>query len=209
MSMCEQHVGPTKRRLLCLGLLIPVIAMLCAQPVYAAPIADSPILLIRLAGCTFDPLDEAASPSLASHLRLSGYASGQLGSYLLQFQGPVRDEWRDAVISAGAKLYDYIPDYAFIVRMDATNHRRIEAFPFVRWVGVYQPAYRITPGLLATASPESDSESIPPSDGKFEARRLLGREDYLSLTVLSFPDEDVRSIAQALRNLGGSVRDVA
>jgi subtilisin family serine protease len=164
---------------------------------------------IYLANYTFDPLDGTAKPPLASALRLDGYASDQPGYYLIQFQGPIRPEWKEAVTQIGARLYDYIPDFTFIARLDATARRRVEALPFVRWVGVYQPAYRLASALLATAGQGADSVPAASPTGELEARPLLAEKGVLSLTVLFFADEDVQAAAEALRGLGGTVHDVA
>jgi len=48
----------------------------------------------------------------------------------------------------GAQVYNYIPDDAYIVRMDAEAKARVEALPYVRWVGRFEPAYRLDPKLL-------------------------------------------------------------
>jgi len=199
------------------ALLVPAGAQPPAAPLPPArlpPFAEpppsdgSPPHLIRLAGFTFDPLDRTAQPSLAPALRLDGYTLDVPGYYLLQFQGPVRPEWKEAVTQAGARLYDYIPDFAFIARLDAAAHTQVRALPFVRWLGVYQPAYRLAPGLLATATQEFDPAAAVSTPGGLEARPLLVGKDVLSLTLLVFPDKDVHAIAGALRTLGAIVHDV-
>jgi subtilisin family serine protease len=42
---------------------------------------------------------------------------------------------------------DYIPDYAFLVWMDARTRLAVEGLDSVRWVGIYQPAYKFSPEL--------------------------------------------------------------
>ena len=175
----------------------------------AAPPPTPPPPLIRLATFTFDPLNVMTKPPLAPLLRLDGYAPDQPGYYLLQFQGPIRQEWKEAVTQAGVRLYDYIPDFTFIASMDATAHRRVEAFPFVRRLGVYQPAHRLAPALLAKVGQGADPAPAAFPAGELETHPMPAEKGALTLTVLVFPDEDVQAAAEALHALGGTVHDVA
>ena len=72
---------------------------------------------IRLKAANFTPaLGER--PAIPPGLAIAGYAQGQRGYYLVQFTGPVQQAWKDGVTAAGAELLDYIPDFAFKVRMN-------------------------------------------------------------------------------------------
>jgi uncharacterized repeat protein (TIGR01451 family) len=105
---------------------------------------DSP-LFIHLAVGSFDPLQ--ALPDLPDSLSYTPSEAAAAGTYIVQFTGPVMPEWKQAVITAGGQLGDYLPDYAFLVLMDAAAKAEVEALPFVRWVGPYQPAYKIAPDV--------------------------------------------------------------
>lgn len=137
---------------------------------------------IHLQYARFDPL--RGDPDL----HLSGISSplptGQ-STYLLQFTGPVREAWKDAVEHAGVKLYGYIPDYAFISRMDFATRDEIVKFPFVRWIGPYQSAYRLAASLQEAGL---DSDIGP-----------------ISLDVVILPDADPDSMTAQIKALGGAV----
>jgi len=106
--------------------------------------------LIRLQFATFDPLvDEPVPPQ---SLRLTGYAEGESGPYIVQFQGPVQAAWKDALREAGVQIDSYLPDYAFIVRMDEETRVHLQSLSFVRWVGMYQPAYKVSPNVAANTT---------------------------------------------------------
>ncbi len=90
--------------------------------------------------------------SLPNTLFVSKYPVGIRGYYIVQFSGPVEQAWKDAVTSLGAELLDYQPDFAFKVRMKATQFAKIRALPFVSYVGIYQPAYKLSPELQQSAS---------------------------------------------------------
>lgn len=70
----------------------------------------------------------------------------------MQFVGPVEQQWKDAVTAAGGELHDYIPDFAFIVRLDATSKDSVSQLPFVRWVGAFQPAYKLSHEAMGLAA---------------------------------------------------------
>jgi serine protease AprX len=98
------------------------------------------IFLYMQAG-TFDPLKDP----LPFSDELKG--SDGWGYYIVQFIGPVRDAWKDEMASEGAILYGYLPDYAFIVRLDPDKVACAAGLPFVRWVGPYHPGYKLSPYL--------------------------------------------------------------
>jgi len=100
-------------------------------------------LLIHLQSGSFDPL--ADTPTILPELTYSAAQVEQAGTYLLQFTGPVLDEWKTAVEAAGGLIGPYIPDYAFLVYLDPAAKSAASSLPFVRWIGPYQPAYKLAP----------------------------------------------------------------
>jgi hypothetical protein len=95
-------------------------------------------------GYSFDPLEK--SPVLPEGLSASGFSDDH--SYcLIQFPGPVRHEWKQAVERQGADLLWYVPRYAFVARVPTAAIPTIAAMPEVRWLGPDQPAYKLCPGL--------------------------------------------------------------
>jgi uncharacterized repeat protein (TIGR01451 family) len=97
-------------------------------------------LFIRLKAGSFDPLQ--ALPALPARLVYTS-AEAASGVYIVQFGGPVRPGWKQALLDAGGQLGDYVPDYAFLARLDAAARERVQAMPFVRWVGPFEPAYKL------------------------------------------------------------------
>jgi hypothetical protein len=142
-----------------------------------APDAQSDTL-IRLQRATFDP--SAGEPALAQALRSTQKAGPN--TYLLQFNGPVQEEWKAAAAQAGARLYGYVPEHAFIVRMDSAALATVRALPFVRWVGLYHPAYRLDTAL--SAGQESGS---------------------ITIQAQTLPDADLDALSQVIAGWGGTV----
>lgn len=137
--------------------------------------------LIRLQAFAFDPL--ADEPELGSSLTATAPEAGT-ATYLVQFHGPVQDRWKVMVEQTGARLYGYIPDNAFIARMDAAAARAIQSLPAVRWVGLYHPAYRLAPDLL---------------------RPTVAAATTATVSILTLPDANLDALADHVSALGGAV----
>ncbi len=101
---------------------------------------------IRLKAVQFTPTNGEA-PDIPRSLAASEAAAGQRGYYIVQFSGPVEQAWKDAVTAAGAELLDYIPDFAFKVRMNPAQAKQVGGLDNVAWVGVFHPAYKLDPAL--------------------------------------------------------------
>ena len=72
----------------------------------------------------------------------SQFAAGSQKYFIVQFAGPVQQSWKDAVSAEGAEVLDYIPDFAFKVRMNPSIARRVEGKNFVGAVIAYQPEFK-------------------------------------------------------------------
>jgi hypothetical protein len=139
---------------------------------------------IRLRAATFDPI--TGEPALAAQ-NPATLASNTENTYLVQFRGPVRASMKDAVRQLGARLYDPIPEHAFLARMDDATATQVEALDVVRWVGPYHPAYRLAPGLA------NDDTSLQASAS-------------ITVTVQVLPDSDLDAIAADITARGGSIQ---
>ncbi len=135
-----------------------------------------PMTLNFIQGYNFDPLKE--EPPLPSHLAYTAY-EGKFGYYIIQFPGPIREEWKKPIERMGGKFLDYIHRYAFLVRLPNASLEKVRELPQVRWVGLYQPAYKIFPYL----------DKSP------------GLKPYI---VAFFYDEDEKEILERLYSLGAT-----
>lgn len=113
---------------------------------YAAPQPQGNGAAIRLKAATFVPT-RGEAPAIPPGLLIRGYAEGQRGYYLVQFQGPVEQSWKDDVRALGAEILDYVPDYAFKVAMNPGQARRVERLTSVAWVGLFHPGFKLSPDL--------------------------------------------------------------
>ena len=86
---------------------------------------------------------------LPKKLCILSYPYGTDGYYIVQFKGPIYEEYKDQIRSLGGVIYSYIPKHAFIVKMNESVKERVQNLEVVRWVGLYQPAYKLRPYLLS------------------------------------------------------------
>lgn len=63
--------------------------------------------------------------------------------FIVQFAGPIEQSWKDAVTAEGAEILDYIPDFAFKVRMNPAIATRVGQNQFVSGVTAYQPEFKL------------------------------------------------------------------
>lgn len=68
--------------------------------------------------------------------------------YLVQFIGPIKEEWLKKVKNAGGKPRTMFADFAYIVRADEKILREIARLPFVRWIGHLPHKARIASSAL-------------------------------------------------------------
>lgn len=67
---------------------------------------------------------------------------------VIQLSGPVREEWKEELENLGVTLGDYIPDYAFIAKMENEQVRKeVEELSFVEEVMAYTPKSKVSSEL--------------------------------------------------------------
>ena len=113
-----------------------------AQPRAPQPETRAAGAPIRLRSGTFTPT-RGERPVIADALSIRENAAGRRGYYIVQFDGPIEDEWKSAVVAAGAEVVGYIPEFALKVRMNPGDAAQVSGVPHVAWVGVFQPAYKL------------------------------------------------------------------
>ncbi len=166
--------------------------------------------MLRLGGTQFDPLAGQSSPTgkIATSAAPQTQTAGTLDSnsasavnddyVIVQFDGPVLPQWRESLIQAGATVLDYVPDFAFIVRLAQDKQDMVRALAHVRWVGPYAADYRISQEAkaLAVFSPASQQGGA------------AATSDRVKLRISAFPGENAATLTAWIMTLGGSVEDV-
>jgi hypothetical protein len=156
------------------------------------PVQGKPIL-IRLERTHFDPLRNL--PSLKPGIpEIQSYEAGEIGYYIVQFDGPIKDSWKNDLRDIGAEVFDYVPEYAFIIKMDSRNEQIAQSIPHVRWLGIYQPSYKISQQALDkmyTKAGELIEEEAP----------------YEELRITVFPGENLERIKSEIIVVNGTIMD--
>ncbi len=162
----------------------PLIALVAAFATSVPALADEPVLRFEVG--TFDPLNEAAP--IASGLVFA--ERPESGAWIIQFAGPTGVEETAALSSMGLEVHGYIPDYAYLVTGDRTNAENAMSLGGARWVGPYEPGFRLATriGTLEFKNPER------------------AESPNLRLFVRTFGEP--QAVAQRLTSLGGVVLEV-
>lgn len=111
------------------------------------------ILLFAVTGTIAAPIDinhyrfepNLTEPDIAVSLRAP--VETGISTVLVQFRGPIEESWKQEVAALGARLIAYIPENAFIARMDRESRARVAGLDCVNWIGDYHVAYRISPEI--------------------------------------------------------------
>ncbi len=128
--------------------------------------------------------------------------------YIMQFSGPVREDWLEEIKGLGASPRGYLAHDALVVSMDASAYSRVEGLGFVSWSGLYQPYYKISPALqlrlvqggkvtaLAQVYDPAKLESV------LETLRAMpleiiawGGDRWCGMAVLRLPVEEIKEVA--------------
>ncbi|MCS7131830.1 MAG: hypothetical protein NZ934_03775, partial [Hadesarchaea archaeon] len=64
--------------------------------------SQTPPLFVRLKAAAFDPL--RGEPKLPLDLKLTSYPAGESGYFIVQFNGPIRAEWKGHIEELGGVL---------------------------------------------------------------------------------------------------------
>jgi len=173
---------PTHRLLFLLLLLVIFSPNVYGQTPTAEP------TLVRLQATTFDPLQQENALIAADAARIADLTSPY---YLVQFVGPVESVWVQQITALGGRVLGYIPDNTHIVRLTAAAVANVQALPGVRWVGPYQPAYKIAPDLAVNAAAGNNDNTL------------------LNLLVVGFADAVPATLADYLQTQGATIQGTA
>jgi len=100
--------------------------------------------MVRLATGAFDPGKRA--PEVAEDMR-----SPNPRYWLVQVEYPATKATRLAIQATGAEILSALPDVTYLVRASAETADVVRQLERVRWVGAYEPAYKISPSLKNAA----------------------------------------------------------
>jgi serine protease AprX len=185
-----------------LVVVFTLMALLGVGIAQAMPASQGRGAPIRLLAATFTPT-RGEAPVLPPGLTIAGHAQDQRGYYLVQFAGPVEQRWQDQVTAAGGELIEYIPDFAFKVRMTPAEARQVERLADVAWVGLFQPAFKLSPdlalegvNLFRVRVERGVDAGLTAAEVARSGAEVLGRED--SMLLVAADAAQIEAIANVL-----------
>jgi hypothetical protein len=158
----------------------------------------------------FDSKD--GEPVIQEGLKADTIRDPEYGYYIVQFIGPIKGSWIEALKAAGAEVFDYVPTSSFITGMDADALQRVQELPFVGWVGVYHPAYKISAPLLEPddslhtviislfpgRSSDRVEETVASTGGKVIRRWLEGKASWFLVEVAASSIADLARLPEVV-----------
>jgi len=136
---------------------------------------------VRLRFGEFDPL--VSTPDVGELPLPTGG-----GLFLVQYHTQPLEAFGRALEDLGGTVHRFMTDHTHVVHLPGAAVEQVAALPFVRWVGTYQPAYRLDEVLLADLTA-----------GRLEAQRR-----YV-IQVLERGPAMKAVVAERIRAAGGTV----
>jgi subtilisin family serine protease len=138
--------------------------------------------LIQTPAALFDPLDrEPQPPADLTAVAPTGDATAY---YLVQFVAPPDASWLNAIAENSALYIQDNPVHAAIFRCTAEQAATVRELDFVRWVGLYHPAYALSYDLAGRDEPYAAHEL---SDLHVDPAQMVAT-DTGTLEVVFFDD---------------------
>jgi hypothetical protein len=160
--------------------------------------------VIRLRTLEFDPAQQLPQPpAMLSRAAPKAVRPEKQGRdfWIVQFVGPVQEEWRDKVRALGGKVHGHVPDDAFIVEMTLATKQKLEKLAFVNWIGPYEPAYKLSP-LLAG---QREKFAVTALKGLTLRPERFKPTPLGNIRVTVHNPARARKVAEAVAKLGGKV----
>jgi subtilisin family serine protease len=110
--------------------------------------------------------------------------------WIIHLRGPMTRAARGQLEARGAEILSYIPNRAYLVRIDPERARALRGASNVSWVGPYRPDYKLSPEIGTRTFSDPERPALP---------------GELLLTLSIFAGENVGEAADAARDRGADV----
>jgi len=94
----------------------------------------------------FDPLVSMPSIPQGMGIDFSSYSPDDMVYAVLQFKGPIKQEWRDAAVNYGIDLIQPESGFSFLAYGKKSAFESFAKEPMVRWYGPFHPYYKLRNG---------------------------------------------------------------
>ncbi|HEV2692227.1 MAG TPA: S8 family serine peptidase [Verrucomicrobiae bacterium] len=102
-------------------------------------------------------IDTASGKNRAAMAGLRHDKKAVSGLYLLQFNGPIQPVQRAELKGLGVDLIRYVPDDAFIARLEKVSPATVGALSYIHWIGPYRTQHKIQSRLAEIAPKAAQS----------------------------------------------------
>ncbi|WP_415713672.1 S8 family serine peptidase [Maridesulfovibrio sp.] len=112
----------------------------------------------------------------------------QIEYYIVQFSGPVQEQWKSELTRIAVDILDYVPDFAFICRTQNKNISTILSFPFVSSITPFSPEFIISSAAMELAASGSGDKAF---------------------VITTFKNEDAERICSDIEKIGGKINSLS
>ncbi len=114
--------------------------------------------------------------------------TGDYEYFLVQFNSKTQNNYKKEIEREGGEFFDYIPDNAFIVRMSINAFEKIKNLHFVKFIEIWQPAFRIDPSIIF-----STHKPYPEENGSISLLITLFEDNQINDFINNIKDIDILS----------------
>jgi len=121
--------------------------------------------------------------------------------HLVQFIGPIKPEWREALEATGVSVVHYVPQNAYLVRGDNTAVAKMQAWAqtvdYLQWEGDYANDYKLHPRARTV---DAAGNNIPPKTDVY-AIQLVDDAEANATTLALIDQLKLEPVRQEFRVL--------
>jgi subtilisin family serine protease len=126
------------------------------------------------------------------------------GHWIVVCNGPLLPAWSAAISGAGAAILGTLTAHSLLCSMDPAAAAAVEAIDGVKWVGRYEPVYKVDHRLADQTEPvtSEDLGTLAGSDGS----AVGAPGDSVEIAVEIFSDGSPGDLASIISGNGGSIQ---
>lgn len=130
--------------------------------------------------------------------------------YLVQFIGPVKQEWLDEIGASGGDIHHPVPPTGYVVALDEPAYDRLITMGYVARVMHYSPEMRMSPGLLdgIAQDPALSRGGIRHEADTVTQRPSVAERITNTFLLKFFEAEDLAQALASIQQLGGAPGDL-
>lgn len=186
-GLCMSEIGSRRLAWRAAWIVFGLASLVLAEPRAFAVNDDADASQLRL---KIGKITPAASASITRAGQ--GGRIANAGQFVIQLDGPLTPARLAALSRIGVTLGDYLPNFAYIVRLPAGfDTTRLGDLGFVRWAGPFEKGWKLDP-------------EIGQMQVQSAARRALRGQGLLQLDVSLFAGEKPGAALASIRGISGA-----